>query len=94
MNSPSARAAVHYIVCSYSDPVLRIHPGDRIVVETRDAFDGKINTRWGFVRRSSSPPPQFDERRFERAEPVGAINNIFQSEYTEFSLRDGPAPNY
>lgn len=32
----------HYTVGPYSDPVMEIEPGDRVVVETRDAFDGKI----------------------------------------------------
>jgi amidase len=32
----------HYTMGPYSDPVLHVHPGDRIVVETRDAFEGKI----------------------------------------------------
>jgi len=32
----------HYTIVPYSDPVMEIQPGDRVVVETRDAFDGKI----------------------------------------------------
>ncbi len=32
----------HYTMGPYSDPVLSIKPGDRVVVETRDAFEGKI----------------------------------------------------
>ncbi|MDR5815385.1 MULTISPECIES: acetamidase/formamidase family protein [unclassified Caballeronia] len=32
----------HYTIGPYSDPVLHVKPGDRIVVETRDAFEGKI----------------------------------------------------
>ncbi len=32
----------HYTMGPYSDPVLHIKPGDRVVVETRDAFEGKI----------------------------------------------------
>ena len=34
----------HYTIGPYSEPVLHIHPGDRVVVETRDAFEGKIKT--------------------------------------------------
>ena len=34
----------HYTIGPYSDPVLRVQPGDRIVVETRDAFEGAIQT--------------------------------------------------
>lgn len=34
----------HYTMGPYSDPVLHVKPGDRIVVETRDAFEGKIKS--------------------------------------------------
>ncbi|OYW04480.1 MAG: acetamidase, partial [Acidiphilium sp. 37-67-22] len=34
----------HYTIGPYSEPVLTIEPGDRIVVETRDAFEGAIRT--------------------------------------------------
>lgn len=34
----------HYTIGPYSAPVLHIAPGDRIVVETRDAFEGKVQT--------------------------------------------------
>src|SRR5262245_46853823 len=34
----------HYTIGPYSQPVLRIAPGDRVIVETRDAFEGKIQT--------------------------------------------------
>jgi len=34
----------HYTIGPYSDPVLTVAPGDRIVVETRDAFEGAIKT--------------------------------------------------
>ncbi|MGB3837456.1 MAG: acetamidase/formamidase family protein [Castellaniella sp.] len=32
----------HYTVGPYSEPVLSIEPGDRVIVDTRDAFEGKI----------------------------------------------------
>lgn len=32
----------HYTMGPYSEPVLTVSPGDRIVVETRDAFEGAI----------------------------------------------------
>jgi amidase len=32
----------HYTIGPYSQPVLNVKPGDRVVVETRDAFEGKI----------------------------------------------------
>jgi amidase len=34
----------HYTIGPYSDPVLTVRPGDRICIETRDAFDGAIQT--------------------------------------------------
>ena len=34
----------HYTIGPYSEPVLNIAPGDRVIVDTRDAFDGNIQT--------------------------------------------------
>jgi acetamidase/formamidase len=34
----------HFTIGPYSEPVLTIRPGDRVVVETRDAFSGQIRT--------------------------------------------------
>lgn len=34
----------HYTIGPYSEPVLTVKPGDRVVVETRDAFEGAIAT--------------------------------------------------
>jgi amidase len=34
----------HYTIGPYSEPVLEIRPGDRVVVETRDAFGGAIRS--------------------------------------------------
>jgi acetamidase/formamidase len=34
----------HYTIGPYSDPVLTIKPGDRVIVETRDAFNGAIQS--------------------------------------------------
>jgi hypothetical protein len=34
----------HYTIGPYSDPVLTVRPGDRIRIETRDAFEGAIKT--------------------------------------------------
>lgn len=34
----------HYTIGPYSDPVLAIAPGDRVIVDTRDAFGGAIQT--------------------------------------------------
>lgn len=35
----------HYTIGPYADPVLRVKPGDTVVVETHDAFEGKIVDR-------------------------------------------------
>ena len=40
----AAQGKYHYTIGPYSDPVLSVQPGDRIVVETRDAFEGAIQT--------------------------------------------------
>jgi len=34
----------HYVYGAYAEPVLRIRPGDTVIAETRDAFEGKITT--------------------------------------------------
>ena len=34
----------HYTMGPYSQPVLHLKPGDRVIVETRDAFEGAIKT--------------------------------------------------
>ena len=34
----------HFTIGPYTDPVLAIRPGDRVVVQTRDAFDSKVKT--------------------------------------------------
>ena len=34
----------HYTIGPYTDPVLRVLPGDRVVVDTRDAFEGAVKT--------------------------------------------------
>ena len=42
--SEARQGTFHYTIGPYSQPVLKVAPGDRIVVDTRDAFDGKIQT--------------------------------------------------
>ena len=34
----------HFTIGPYTEPVLSIRPGDRVVVQTRDAFDGHVKT--------------------------------------------------
>ncbi|HSU04633.1 MAG TPA: acetamidase/formamidase family protein [Acetobacteraceae bacterium] len=40
----AAQGRYHYTIGPYSDPVLTVQPGDRIRIETRDAFEGAIRT--------------------------------------------------
>ncbi len=40
----AVQGTYHYTIGPYSTPVLQVAPGDRILVETRDAFEGKIQT--------------------------------------------------
>lgn len=46
----------HYTMGPYSEPVLHIKPGDRVVVETRDAFDGAIQTEQDLPSRKLRMP--------------------------------------
>ena len=40
----AAQGKFHYTIGPYSDPVLHVEPGDRVQIETRDAFEGAIRT--------------------------------------------------
>lgn len=40
----SLQGQYHYTIGPYSNPVLNIQPGDRVIVETRDAFESKIQS--------------------------------------------------
>jgi amidase len=44
MLTEAVQGTYHYTIGPYSTPVLHVTPGDRIIVETRDAFEGKIQT--------------------------------------------------
>jgi acetamidase/formamidase len=46
----------HYTIGPYSQPVLGIAPGDRVVVETRDAFEGKVKTAQDLPSRVLTMP--------------------------------------
>jgi acetamidase/formamidase len=35
----------HYTIGPFADPVLRIHPRDTVVIETQDAFEGRIESQ-------------------------------------------------
>ncbi len=40
----AAQKKYHYTIGPYSEPVLTVAPGDRIRIETRDAFEGAIRS--------------------------------------------------
>ncbi len=40
----AVQGAYRYVYGPYADPVLRIEPGDVVVAETHDAFEGKLKT--------------------------------------------------
>ena len=42
--SEERQGTFHFTMGPYSTPVLEIEPGDRVTVETRDAFGGVIHT--------------------------------------------------
>ena len=42
--SEAEQGKFHYTIGPYSEPVLRVRPGDRIRIETRDAFEGAIRS--------------------------------------------------
>ena len=44
MLTEAQQGQYHYTIGPYSEPVLTIKPGDRVIVETRDAFEGVIQT--------------------------------------------------
>ena len=46
----------HYTMGPYSNPVLHVEPGDRIVVETRDAFEGAIKTEQDMPSKKCTMP--------------------------------------
>lgn len=46
----------HYTMGPYSEPVLHVEPGDRIVVETRDAFEGAIKTEQDMPSQKCTMP--------------------------------------
>ncbi|NCV38981.1 MAG: acetamidase [Betaproteobacteria bacterium] len=42
--SEAKQGVYHYTIGPYSQAVLSIQPGDRVIVETRDAFEGAVKT--------------------------------------------------
>ncbi len=72
----------HYTMGPYSDPVLHIRPGDRVVVETRDAFDGAIKTEQDSISEKLTVPflnPQNGPIMIEGAEKGDVIAVYIES---------------
>lgn len=70
------QAEFHFTIGPYSKPVLNVKPGDRVVVETRDAFSGKIKTEADKVTEKIRLPfanPQNGPIMIEGAEPGDAL---------------------
>ncbi len=80
----------HYTIGPYTDPVLTVKPGDRVVVETRDAFDGKVKTAQDLPSKVLTMPfvnPQNGPIMVEGAQPGDVI-----AVYIESMLPRGPNP--
>ena len=72
----------HYTIGPYSEPVLRVKPGDSIVVETRDAFEGKIKTERDLPSATITMPfvnPQNGPIMIEGAEKGDAVAVYIES---------------
>jgi amidase len=72
----------HYTMGPYSDPVLHVEPGDRIIVETRDAFEGAIKTERDKVTEKCTMPflnPQNGPIMIKGAEKGDAVAVYIES---------------
>ena len=70
------QAEFHFTIGPYSKPVLSVAPGDRIVVDTRDAFSGRIKTEADKPSEKIRLPfanPQNGPIMIEGAEPGDAL---------------------
>ena len=70
------QAEFHFTIGPYSKPVLSVKPGDRVVVDTRDAFSGKIKTEADKPTQKIRMPfanPQNGPIMVEGAEPGDAL---------------------
>ena len=66
----------HFTIGPYTDPVMTVSPGDRIAVETRDAFSGLIKTEQDKPSEKIRMPfanPQNGPIMVEGAEPGDAL---------------------
>lgn len=76
------QGAYHYTIGPYSTPVLHVAPGDRIIVETRDAFEGKVRTTADLptqVLRMPFVNPQNGPIMITGAEPGDALAVYIES---------------
>lgn len=76
------QGAYHYTMGPYSQPVLHVKPGDRIVVETRDAFEGAIKTEKDLPTEKLRMPflnPQNGPIMIEGAEKGDAVAVYIES---------------
>lgn len=81
----------HFTIGPYSDPVLAVRPGDRVVVETRDAFGGAVKTEQDLPSRVLKMPfvnPQNGPIMVEGAEKGDVL-----AVYIESMLPRGPNPS-
>lgn len=88
--SEAVQGRYHYTIGPYSDPVLRIRPGDRVVVETQDAFEGAIRSERDKPSELLTVPflnPQCGPIMVEGAEPGDAV-----AVYIESMVPRGPQP--
>jgi acetamidase/formamidase len=80
----------HFTMGPYSTPVLHIRPGDRVVVETRDAFGGAIKTERDLPTQKLTMPfvnPQNGPIMVEGAEKGDVV-----AVYIESMAPRGPNP--
>lgn len=80
----------HYTIGPYTEPVLAVKPGDRVVVETRDAFEGKVKTERDLPSKVLTMPfvnPQNGPILVEGAQPGDAL-----AVYIESMQPRGPNP--
>jgi acetamidase/formamidase len=88
--SEERQGSFHYTIGPYSQPVMQIAPGDRVVVDTRDAFDGKIVTEQDLPSAKLRVPflnPQSGPIMIDGAEKGDVI-----AVYIESMLPRGPNP--
>jgi amidase len=74
--SEARQKKYHYTIGPYTDPVLSAKPGDTIVVETRDAFEGKVKTEQDLPTKVLRMPfvnPQNGPILIAGAEPGDAL---------------------